>query len=58
MIQTLLEEISDVNGIADAIRERFSFIKVGLVSERVQGSRNLVSGRGELLYEGNSIAKW
>ena len=58
MIQTLLEEVSDVNGIADAIRERFSFIKVGLVSERVQGSRNLVSGRGELLYEGNSIAKW
>ena len=49
MLQSLLEEVSDVNGIIDAIRSRFEFIEVGFASEWVQGSSRLVSGRGTAL---------
>ena len=35
MPQDLLEEVSDVNGIVDAIREGFAFIEVGFASEGV-----------------------
>ena len=58
MIQTLLEEVSDVNGIVDTIRAGFTFIKVGFASEGVQVSSKLVSRREELICKGNSIAKW
>ena len=58
MLQDLLEEVSDVNGIVNAIREVFPFIDVGFASEGVQGSSKLVSIREELLCEGISVAKW
>ena len=35
MLQDLLEEVSDVNGIVDVIREGFAFIEVGFASEGV-----------------------
>ena len=58
MLQTLLKEVNDVNGIVDVIREGFAFIEVQFTSEGVQGSSKLVFGREELLYERNSLAKW
>ena len=58
MLQTLLEEVSDVNEIGNAVKEGFAFIEVQFTSEGVQGSSKLVFGREELLYERNSLAKW
>ena len=46
MFQTLLEEESDVNGIVDATKPRFSFIELGL------------NGTEELLSEGEGTCKW
>ena len=37
MLQTLLEEVSDVNGIGNAVKEGFTFIESGFTSEGVQG---------------------
>ena len=45
MDQVLLEELSDVNGIVDAIRVGFEFTEEGMESEGVQGSSRMVSGR-------------
>ena len=58
MLQTLLEEVSDVNGIAYVVKEGFAFIELGFASEGVEGWSKLVSRREELLCEGDSIAKW
>ena len=58
MLQNLLEEVSDVNGIVDVIGRDFEFTEEGFASEGVQGSSKLVSGREELLCEGTSVAKW
>ena len=58
MIQILLEEASDVNGIVDARKEMFSFIKEGFMSEGVQVFSKLFSGTEELLCEGDDTTKW
>ena len=46
MFQTLLEDKSDVNGIVDAGKAGFSFIKLGLTATE------------ELLCKGEAIGKW
>ena len=46
MFQTLLEEESDVNGIVNVGKARFSFIELGFTATK------------ELLYEGEAIGKW
>ena len=46
MLQTLLEEESDVNGIVDPSKLGFSFIKLVLTATE------------ELLSEGEGIDKW
>ena len=46
MVQTLLEEASDVNGIVDAGKVGFSFIEVGFTATE------------ELLCEGEATTKW
>ena len=46
MFQNFLQKVSDVNGIVDAAKPRFSFIELGL------------SGIEELLYEGEGTGKW
>ena len=58
MLQTLLEEVSDVNGIVDAISPGFTFIEAWFASKGMHGSSKLVSRREELLCEGNYVAKW
>ena len=51
MVQTLLEEESEVNGIVDAG-------KAGFTSEGVQVWSKLLSRTEELLCEGEATAKW
>ena len=46
MFQTLLEEESNVNGIVDAGKARFSFIELGF------------TGTKEILWEGEATCKW
>ena len=46
MLQNLLEEASDVNGIVDAGKARFSFIDLGFTATE------------ELLCEGEATGKW
>ena len=46
MFQTLLEEVSDVNGIVDAAKAGFSSTKLGF------------TGTEEQLYEGEGTGKW
>ena len=58
MLQRLLEEVSDVNGIVDVISSAFEFIMVWFTSEGVHGSSNLVSIREELSREGIYVSKW
>ena len=43
MAQVLLEELSDVNGIVDAIRVGFEFSEEGMESEGVWDSSMMVS---------------
>ena len=57
MLQELLEEVSDVNGIVNGIREGFAIIEVEFASEGVHGSSKVVSRREKLLCEGNYVAK-
>ena len=58
MLQSLLEEASDVNGIVDEGKVGFSFIEVGFTSKGVQVWSKLFSGTWERLCEGESITKW
>ena len=46
MLQTLIEEASDVNGIVDAKKAWFSFIEVGFTATE------------ELVCEGDPTTKW
>ena len=46
MVQNLIEEESEVNGIVDVGNEGFSFIDVVFIAKE------------ELLCEGEAIAKW
>ena len=46
MFQTFLEEESDVNGIVDVAKTRFSSIELGF------------TGAEERLYEGEYVGKW
>ena len=46
MLQILLEEASDVNGIVNAGKAWFSFIGVAFIATK------------ELICEGEAIAKW
>ena len=46
MFHTLLEQVSDVNGIVDAAKAGFSSIELGF------------TGVEEQLYEGEGIGKW
>ena len=45
MAQVLLEGLSNINGIVDAIRVWFEFSEEGMASEGVQGSSRMVFGR-------------
>ena len=58
MIQILLEEASDVNGIVDEGKVGFSFIEVGFTSKGVQVWSKLFSGTKELICEGEATSKW
>ena len=57
MAQVLLDGLSDVNGIIDATRVGVEFSEEGMESEGVWGSRRMVSGREELLWEGIHVVK-